>query len=404
MFIKLVTLCVFQLLALQIFASDQTIAQKQSASQHIEKLKEHIPLPVLQKIIMDYVGDEYIPTKLDMVNRVSATAQSPNGQYLFIASQITEGLSNTKDTAKVWKFENGKYVLIAHILLPVTAYSSGVAAISDDGKFIAVRDQYQNEDRGNIHIGQLDNKKYIEKQIVKNAFGIRGLQFFGNTFLGFKTQSAGTMILKLSQSDRFDLEQEFGERFTSGPATFSPDGSYLVIGTYHDLQLWKKIMDEFRLKSTRETGTYVNGISISNDNKYVATIDNEFAVIYSLREDKLEPFQKIELNGYSGEIKFSPDNTYLALAISVPRKSLPKIIIFKFNKKSEQYEQIATLPHDVFNRDPYHLIGFAPNNSIITATVGNEITIWENQKEQLERDTGEKAITAVEQEKVTEVD
>jgi len=392
-----------QLLASPIFASEENIATKQSATQQIEKLKEHIPVADVQKIILDYVGNEYLPTKFDQVNKISATAQSSNGKYLMIASRIRDDISNKQDAAKVWKFENGKYILIGDIVFPITAYENGAAAISDDGKYVAMSARH-----GNIHIGQLENGKYIEKQIVRTPEKPRGLQFFENhNYLGFGTSSARINVLKLFQINRFNPKQIFGEKFVSDFAAFSSDGTYVVSAESKAIQLWKTINGQFTPINKLEIGQYLYPIAISHDNKYVVAATNDFAEIFRLQDDKLEPIQKMEFGSRTQLIKFSPDSTHLAIATYDSKKSWQTlIIIMKFNQKSRKYEQIATLPHEDFHKDPYQLIGFSPDNAVITATVKDEITLWKNEKEQLEQDTGEKikSANAQEQTVVTEVD
>jgi len=401
---KIIALCALQLIALLTFASEQTIAQKKSASQQIEKLKEHIPLPEIQKIVLEYVGNEYLPTHFDKVKRISATAVSANGKYLMIASQITGDISNKQDTAKIWKFENGKYVLIGNIIFPITAYESGAAAISDDGKYIAMSAQH-----GNIYSGQLSQGKYIENQVENTSEKPSSLQFFENhNYLGLRTLSHGISVLELSNNKRFNPIQTFGQQYSSRPAAFSENGEYVVTGENNEIQLWKMLMDKFTLLNKTAIGDLLDAIAISNDNKYVVSANGAKVLeIFKLQDNTLQSLQKIKLGSYIRLIKFSPDSTHLAIARSTVDKPWQTVIdIYKLNQKSQKYEHISTLPHDDFNKDPYQLIGFSPNNEILTATFGSEITIWENQKEQLEQDAGEKIKTAAEQEQpvVTEVD
>lgn len=389
---EIIFFLLFQLLTFQAFASDQTIAQKQSASKSgaIEKLKAHIPVVDVQKIIMEYVENEYKAVQLDQVARITATAQSQNGIYMMITSSDDK---NKIYTAKIWKFENGNYVHKHSLNLPIMVEK---AAISDDGKNIAIREKNGNQ----ILIGQIKHSDLIEYQVEKVDGYTELLQFFGkDNFLGQAKFADRVTIWHRSKENKFLPLQDFGP---SSLAAFSNDGHYIATGlSGGPIDLWKMLNNEFTLVNQFKFSP-LRQLAISPDNKYLAAGSEWDTVILKIQNDTLKPMQTIQIAA-SKSIKFSADGTHLGL-VTYGEKDLPIINVLKFNKKSQKYEHIATLPHGYFYNDPYHLIGFAPNNSIITATMGNEITMWENLKEQLEQDTGEKSKTTIEQEKVSEVD
>lgn len=394
MLTKIIALTIFQLLTFPALASDQTIAKKQSVAQAatVEKLKAHVPVRELQKIIMDYL-DVYVPTKLDEVHEIEAAAQSQNGQYLIIVSSIARRGYSREDIAKIWKFKNGEYVLMHHILLPHTRR----VAISDDGNYIAFQST-----KNSIHLGKLEGNMYIEKSVIekfdnKYRYWLASLHFFGiHNFLGFTLYGHQTTILQPSDNK---VLQRFGSK-SSINAAISANGEYIVTDKDHQIQLWRKNRDEFILINELDTGSHILVIEISRDNKYVATRNMQNQInIYSLKNNTLALMQKITFDPKKSTglqaIKFSPDGTLIAIAeqlcdnnVWVNKQRI--ITISKFNQNSKKYEPMATLPHENCERDPYILIGFAPDNSVITATKNNEIIIWENQKEQLVRDTGEK--------------
>jgi len=401
---KIIALCALQLITLLTFASEQTIAQKKSASQQIEKLKEHIPVPELQKIVLNYIGNEYIPTKLDENKRIVKAALSQNGEYLVSLSTDSKAYYHSEETAKIWKFENGKYKLTHAFDIPMMVQN---VALSNDGAYIAFQ---INSDE--VHIWQLKNNTYAENQIEKGLIfdSEASLQFFGNSKMLGRATNDSVQVWKLSDTlKKFVLQRNFNTYHHVASVAFSSDGKYIAGGTRSgNINLWEpdnsKPFMSLETRASDPVDPRVK-VTISPDSNQLAAYRSSVE-LFKMKNNRLEPFQIIEPDNNVDMVKFSPDNNHLAIIIPDPSRSWkPKINVWKMNPKSLKYENKSAIIGDRMD-----LIGFAPNNSIITLNVNTphnkELIVWENQKELLEQDADEKIKSAAEQEQpvVTEVD
>lgn len=400
MLTKIITLTIFQLLAFPVLASDQTIAQKQSAAQSgvVEKLKAHIPTVALHKIIMDYVGNEYSPTKLDGVGQINIAKLSQNGIYL-IALPIEDNYWSPM-TVKIYKFENDSYKFMHEITIPAMSdsYINNQAAISDDGRFIAF--ETTNHD---VHIWQLIKNRYQKKQIEKQLYrSSYGLEFFGNSNMLGRSTSDTITIWKLSEkTDTFMRESEFVVPDISSIA-FSSNGKYIAAtNKYGELNLWKPFQSSNHpFVNWQDLWGYNPIVSISPNGRQLATSSYKGIHLFTMQNDSLHEFQTIKMHLFNnGAVKFSPDERSFAMKIGAYPKDL--ISLWKLNPKSTEYVKAA----EIVAGNEIDLIGLSPNNSIITVNNNtHELVILENQKELLERDAGDTVNSAAQQEKVTEVD
>jgi len=424
MLTKIITLCALQLLALPVFASEENIAQKQSATQQIEKLKEHIPVPELQKIILEYLGNE--PIVLDKIPILTA-AQSLNGIYL-ISAGYNEKIKESN--VKIWKFENGKYMLAHEITVPFKIIR---AAISNDGKYLALENDGRYLKPGTnficiqytVYVLQLKNNRYDQIQYFNSRNKSISLEFFGDSkLLGRTTRFWHMEILQFSPETNTFVDQDpINNPELVGPKTqiaaFSPDAKYIAAlqaVQNGNIALWQILNNKITfINESIVAGQLVDSMAISPNGNYLAigTFSPQRAAlckIFSKKNNRLEPHQTINNDiietlvkeSRVESLKFSYDGTYLAVATHFHTEDwVTEINILKLNQKSGLYEKIATLPRAANSM----LVGFSPNNSVITINNGMLI-IWENQKKQLEQDTGEKIKSAAEQEQavVTEVD
>jgi len=406
---KLITLCAVQLLASPVFASEENIAKRQSATQQIEKLKEHIPVLELQKIVMEYIGNEYVPRMLDQV-QIGKASQSQNGMYLIIVGYAEENpYEGAKQKAKIWKFENGTYKLTHEVEVPIIVDN---VAISDDGKHIAFEVQAGWRSR-EIHIWQLRNNTYVESQIEKKLgyCNFLYLEFFGNGKMLGRATHGSINVWQLSDKTHTFVRTRNFTNFDMDSAAFSSDGRYIAAGMNNDsISIWQPLQSDTTPFITLENALGDQSrlplqVTISPDGKQFAAKKTGVG-LFRMKNNSIEPFpQRILINEkyntlYS--IKFSPDSRYIAtvtLEWSTAYKT--KIDIWKLNPKSLSYEKSALILSEDMD-----LIGFSPNNSIITVNNKNQLIIWKNQKEQLEQDTGEKIKSAHAQEQtvVTEID
>jgi len=399
---KLITLCALQLLASPVFASEESIAKKLSATQQIEKLKEHIPVPELQKIVMEYIGNEYMPITLDQKKRIVRAALSKNGVYLISFSTMSKGYYHSEETVKIWKFENDAYKLTHEFAIPMMVYN---VAISNDGKYIALEPNSTS-----VHIWELKNNRYSEIQAEKNLFqNSKTLQFFGHDKMLGRATNDSINIWQLSdKTNTFVHQRDFPIYQELIWAAFSSDGRYIA-ASMHDgsIHFWKPLQrDIMPVKSLETISELPVRVTISPDSDMLAAY-RAGTHLFKMTNENPSPIEIIEKDEEIFNLKFSHDNRYIALdTLDGSRSYKSKINVWKLNPKSLQYEMNSAILGDQMD-----LIGFAPDNSIVTVNVNpvnnnHELAVWENQKEKLEQDTGEKIKSASGQVQtvVTEVD
>lgn len=406
---KISTFYIFQLLVLPVLASEKQIAQKQVAIKHVEKLKKHIPLRELQTIILEYIGNETIT--IDKTSNIKLAALSLNGIFLVSA------VGANKKIVKIWKFDGSKYKSTNTITL--SNYNSNIikAAISNDGKQLALEIEGETlSKRYRTLMFQLEEDNcYVEKQAEAYDYESNFLEFFGNSKLFARAFYLSRIdILQLSAETNvfshpayFDNPERLPDRTGEGvlAAAISPDDTYIAGETAHSYAaLWSlfhskiKFINESKLTQNK----YTTLMGISPNAGYIATNNlGEQAVllnIYRKTNNGFEFNQKIYkhiIATLSEEsqvklLKFSHDGIFLALATYLMPEHggiQYRVDILKLNQKTGKYEKTAMLPGTV-SLNPI-LVGFSPDNSVITINNHCELVVWENQKEKLEQDASE---------------
>src|SRR5205085_2557981 len=118
-----------------------------SKAQEIEALKQYLPIKDLQKLVMDYLSDEWneYQTIQGHEYSVNAVSFSLNGKYLASGS--------TDKTIKIWELKNNKFELIQTL----QGHGDWVNSVtfSPNGKYLA-----SGSPDKTIKIWELKNNKF----------------------------------------------------------------------------------------------------------------------------------------------------------------------------------------------------------------------------------------------------
>lgn len=451
--------------ASSVLGAAEDIKQKVSVSQkEIESLKTVLPVKPLQHLVLDYVGDEYVPMEVLMPNikdfdhfRFVDFAISAHGKYIAVIKTGWRTGENAKASLVIYTHKDnyGGYQVAQELDIPMSTEEILAAEINASFKiFFSLDAQYlvYSDLKANIIIFRLTENGYERMQnfgtdllelkktqasseynkIFSKIKEIKGITYLeiskNNDHFIFSVKTPEQPFISFWKLNKEKHMFEFEKIITIPSALareqivkISDNGRSIFSQFGSSLQLWNLVDNAYKFDSYYELGS-VRLIDFSADDKTIfVTTHGSFSVMpffnvyefnYEAQKDNLILKYSLPFPRESHFESVSSNGKYLATGGTIDRytQRIPKFDLWKIVNSTKRLLQKIDVAHYTKVSHPQ----FSQSGNIFAFIRDDKISLFKNLREELEsEESTQKQPAAVhvatkenaaKQELVTEVD